>query len=146
MLDRTIDLVSPFCQQQTYEGQVDETFGIHTSNVEIGCEILSTSWKAEPGKPITEKRKFNNEDIIYKQIRSKAYEALGFFFKDKARDFEDATDKSKNQAADLKELEAAVRKIKEMNIPVAKPLCDIHNNVCFYFKQQNSQLSNKQCY
>ena len=57
MLDRTIDLVSPFCQQQTYEGQVDETFGIHTSNVEIGCEILSTSWKAEPGKPITEEQR-----------------------------------------------------------------------------------------
>jgi hypothetical protein len=84
MLDRTIDLVSPFCQQQTYEGQVDENFGINTSQVEIGKEILSTAYKPEPGQPTTEIRKFNNEDIIYKEIRSKAYEALGFYFKAKA--------------------------------------------------------------
>lgn len=31
MLDRTVDLISPFCVQQTYEGQIDETFGIKTT-------------------------------------------------------------------------------------------------------------------
>jgi hypothetical protein len=46
----------------------------------------------------------------------------------------------------LKELEANVRRIKEMNIPVAKPLCDIHNNICYHFKMQNNQLDKKQCY
>lgn len=46
--------------------------------------------------PRSEVRRFNNEDIIYKQIRSKAYESLGFFFKEKMQEFEDATDKSKN--------------------------------------------------
>jgi hypothetical protein len=30
---------------------------------------------------------------------------LGFFFKEKLKEFEDATDKSKNTAVDLKELE-----------------------------------------
>ena len=39
-----------------------------------------------------------------------------------------------------------MRRIKEMNIPVAKPLCDIHNNICFYFKQRSIELNNKQCY
>ena len=98
MLDRSCDLISPFCQQQTYEGQVDEHFGINTNMTEIACDILSTSWKPEPGQPTTELKKFDSEDIIFKQIRSKAYESLGFFFKEKAREFEDATDKSKNQA------------------------------------------------
>jgi len=36
-----------------------------------------------------------------------------------------------------------VRRIKEMNIPIAKPLCDMHNNICYYIKQQNSLLNNK---
>lgn len=79
-------------------------------------------------------RKLTNDDIIFRQIRSKAYEALGFFFTEKAKDFQDATDKSKNEAKDLKDLQASVQRIKEMNIPVAKPLCDTHNNICYYIK------------
>lgn len=43
------------------------------------------------------------------------------------------TDKSKT--SDLKELTAIASRIKEMNIPVMKPLCDIHNNICYYIKQ-----------
>lgn len=146
MLDRSCDLISPFCQQQTYEGQVDEHFGIRTAQTEIACDILSTQWKPEPGQPTTEIRRFDQSDIIFKQIRSRAYESLGYFFKSKNQEFEDATDKSKNQASDLKELEANVRRIKEMNIPVAKPLLDIHNNLCYYFKQRNIELTAKQCY
>lgn len=33
-----------------------------------------------------------------------------------------------------------------MNIPVAKPLCDTHNNICYYIKTQNSLMNNKQCH
>ena len=33
-----------------------------------------------------------------------------------------------------------------MNIPVAKPLCDMHNNICFWMKQQNNLMANKQLY
>ena len=46
----------------------------------------------------------------------------------------------------MKELEAQVRRIKDMNIPVAKPLVDQHNNICFYLKQQNSEKDNKKCH
>ena len=33
-----------------------------------------------------------------------------------------------------------------MNIPIAKPLCDMHSNICYYIKQKNTQLNNKQCH
>ena len=114
---------------------MDETFGIQTSQVEIAKEILSTSYKPEPGQPTTEIRRLNNEDIIFKEIRSKPYEAMGFYITEKIREFEQATDKNQNKNADLKQLEAAVKRIKEMNIPVAKPLCDLHNNIGFYIKE-----------
>jgi hypothetical protein len=83
MFDRTVDLISPFCVQQTYEGQIDETFGIETNSAEIDCAILNSNFKAEPGKPTKEQKKFTSEDIIYRQIRDKAYESLGFFFTEK---------------------------------------------------------------
>jgi len=49
--------------------------------VEIDSAILSTNYKPEAGKPTSEIKKLTNEDMIFKQIRSKAYESLGFFFK-----------------------------------------------------------------
>ncbi len=66
MLDRTVDLISPFCVQQTYEGQIDETFGIKTTLVDIDSAILSTNYKPEPGKPTSEIKKLTNEDMIFK--------------------------------------------------------------------------------
>ena len=41
---------------------------------------------------------------------------------------------------------AKVAKIKEMNIPVMKPLLDHHNNICFWLKQKNSEKDNKKCH
>jgi excinuclease UvrABC ATPase subunit len=31
ILDRTVDLVTPMCTQLTYEGLIDEVYGIHNS-------------------------------------------------------------------------------------------------------------------
>jgi hypothetical protein len=64
--------------------------------VEIACEILSSNYKPEVGKPTTNTLKLTNEDMIFKQIRSQPYESLGFFFTQKALEFEAVTDKSQN--------------------------------------------------
>jgi hypothetical protein len=48
------------------------------------------------------------------------------------------TDKSKT-TSDIKALEESVRKIKEMNIPLTKPLCDMHNNICYFIKKFNTE-------
>lgn len=41
LLDRTIDLISPFCAQQNYEGQLDETFGINSAYTKIPNKIIN---------------------------------------------------------------------------------------------------------
>ena len=104
---------------------------------------MSSNYKPEVGKPTTNTLKLSNEDMIFKEIRSKPYESLGFYFTDKALQFEAATDKNQNKSQDLKELQESVQKIKALNIPVAKPLCDIHNNICYYMKKQNVVLNTK---
>jgi hypothetical protein len=35
------------------------------------------------------------------------------------------------------------KKVKELNIPVAKPLLDIHSNIAFNMKKLNSELNTK---
>lgn len=43
LLDRSIDLISPFLIQQNYEGQIDETFGLHSGYTEIQNRIINPS-------------------------------------------------------------------------------------------------------
>jgi hypothetical protein len=40
MLDRSIDLVSPFCVNQTYEGLLDEVFRIKTCSITGNTAII----------------------------------------------------------------------------------------------------------
>ena len=79
MIDRSIDLITPFCVQQTYEGQIDENFGIKSNQTEVASEILSSKWKPEPGKPTTNIIKLTNDDIIFKDIRNSYFGSLGFY-------------------------------------------------------------------
>lgn len=41
LLDRSIDLISPFLIQQNYEGQIDETFGIQSGYTEIENSVIA---------------------------------------------------------------------------------------------------------
>lgn len=43
MFDRTIDMISPFCVQQNYEGQIDENFGISSGYARIPMKIINPS-------------------------------------------------------------------------------------------------------
>jgi len=40
MFDRDIDVVSPFCVNQTYEGLLDEFYGISTSTISVDNKIV----------------------------------------------------------------------------------------------------------
>lgn len=115
----------------TYEGQIDEQFGIQSNFSEIPCEALSSNYTIGQ-QPTTKKISLTNEDFIFKAIRNKPYESLGYYFRQKAMEFEEVNSKVKPK--DLKELEASVRRIKDMNIPVAKPLVDQHCLICGYMK------------
>ena len=42
IIDRSVDMITPICTQLTYEGLVDEIFGIQTS----ACSFLSLFFKS----------------------------------------------------------------------------------------------------
>jgi len=39
MMDRSVDLVSPFCYQRTYEGRLDDNFSIDTCVISVANKI-----------------------------------------------------------------------------------------------------------
>jgi hypothetical protein len=86
MLDRDVDLVSPFCIQQTYEGQVDETLGLSMGKAKVHRSVIDSYYNQTISDlPPMAEIEFNSSDPIYSEIRYKPYEALGFYFQVKTQ-------------------------------------------------------------
>jgi hypothetical protein len=83
MLDRSVDFISPFCIQQTYEGSIDEAFGIETSSVELDRTVLNPQWLPEPGQLSRVNLTLNNDDFIFREVRSMSIHSIGIVTKQK---------------------------------------------------------------
>lgn len=81
MLDRSVDLVSPFCVQQTYEGSIDEAYGIETSSIEVDRLVLNPQWKPEPGQPTRVNLTLTSDDFIFREVRSMSLHSIGIVTK-----------------------------------------------------------------
>lgn len=89
LLDRTIDLISPFCAQQNYEGQLDEAFGIHSAYTKIPNKIINPIETQNEGKDpegLQELKLTNESDFIFKEVRNVSLSALGIVTTKKLQD------------------------------------------------------------
>jgi len=78
MLDRTIDLISPFCAQQNYEGQLDETYGIQSGYTKIPNKVINpTASDGKDPEALLAMRLTNEDDFIFREIRDISLSALG---------------------------------------------------------------------
>jgi len=50
MIDRSCDMISPFCMQATYEGLLDDTFGIDCTHITIATDISNPEANPEDRK------------------------------------------------------------------------------------------------
>ena len=103
MLDRSVDLISPFCLQQTYEGSIDEAYGVETSQVEVDRIVLNPMWKPEPGQPSRVTLTLSNDDFIFKEVRSMSIHSIGIVTKQKLQDIMDLLSRKDNNSS-IKEL------------------------------------------
>ena len=95
IMDRDVDLISPFLTPLTYEGLIDSFIGIkegaihmdpsvvgEDDDVEEGKKKKKAADGRKPGDPVT--ITMTNNDVIFAEIRSLSIEQLGVFLKDKA--------------------------------------------------------------
>ena len=66
LFDRSCDYVTPLCSQLTYEGILDDTFGINSGFVRIGEDIMGKNVKVL----------LNARDPVYKIIRSMHFSSV----------------------------------------------------------------------
>jgi len=81
MVDRDVDLISPFCVSQSYEGLLDEFFGIKTCKLTVENKIVY------PDEAVRQQLKLKEEGLhefdltdnvpMFAEIRNKHFNVAG---------------------------------------------------------------------
>ncbi|KAK5638912.1 hypothetical protein RI129_013207 [Pyrocoelia pectoralis] len=87
IIDRGVDLISPLATQLTYEGLIDEIFGINNTTANfpadkfLSNEERNTKSLAEDKKSII----LNSADKLFSELRDKNFNAVGTFLSKQAK-------------------------------------------------------------
>lgn len=87
LLDRNVDLLTPLATQLTYEGLIDEIYGIQNSYVKLPPEKFAPK-KQGDGKDLpaeAKKLQLNSAEELYAEIRDKNFNAVGSVLSKKAK-------------------------------------------------------------
>ncbi|KAL5017366.1 hypothetical protein ScPMuIL_006955 [Solemya velum] len=88
ILDRNVDLLTPLLTQLTYEGLIDEIFGLKDTSVKLPPEkFMPENKDGGPREVPTEPKKLilNSSDELYADLRDKNFNAVGALVSKKAR-------------------------------------------------------------
>ncbi|KAF4532459.1 hypothetical protein B566_EDAN003034 [Ephemera danica] len=88
LIDRGVDLLSPLATQLTYEGLIDELFGINNTMVALPEEKFSQSSEPNPMLNAEKKMKniaLNSAEELFAELRDKNFSAVGPALSRKAR-------------------------------------------------------------
>ncbi|KAH3744739.1 vacuolar protein sorting-associated protein 33A [Pelomyxa schiedti] len=90
ILDRDIDMVTPMLTMLTYEGRIDEQFGIVNNSIELPYEVVVSSKEGQPEPPPNTKVRFqlNNNDRVFAEMRNMNFSAVGKALSKKAKDID----------------------------------------------------------
>jgi hypothetical protein len=114
LIDRTTDLVTPMCTQLTYEGLIDEIFGINNATLDLPEEKLVdpknlSKDKIKPGAK--KKIALNSDDKIFHEIRDLNLRAVSPFLNKKAKAI-DQYYKERHKAQTVSQLKDYWEKLK----------------------------------
>ncbi|PRP79315.1 hypothetical protein PROFUN_13009 [Planoprotostelium fungivorum] len=93
IIDREVDLITPLLTQLTYEGLIDEIFGISNSFVEIDPNIIGAVAAKKDGPPVDPNRKhkvpLNSGDRVFSTLRDLNFNNVGPLLNKKAREIDE---------------------------------------------------------
>ena len=99
ILDRTIDNITPFCSNYTYEGLIDELFDINYNKIHIDETILNEEKKKDNKKKEENKKVYfltSSENNFYYRIRSMHYNNANTYLKMRSNYFQEIEEKTRN--------------------------------------------------
>tara|TARA_B110000285_G_C15098654_1_gene603618 strand:+ start:567 stop:1271 length:705 start_codon:yes stop_codon:yes gene_type:complete len=142
MFDRDIDVVSPFCVNQTYEGLLDEFYGIQTCTISVENRIVYPDEKVRKELGQTDEGRtdfvLNSEDTMFNEIRNKHFNVAGPHLNKTISDIQRMMN-DKNQKT-IQELDKFIKKLKNMNVVKAKEIATSHINVATHITSSQRNL------
>ena len=105
LIDRNVDMVTTMMTQLTYEGLIDELFGIKNSYIDVSAELVGA--KTEGPKKLL----LNNNDALLKETRDLNFRVLGPLLHKKAEFIKD-TYSERHSATTVNEMHSFMQKFK----------------------------------
>jgi len=145
LIDRNVDLVTPFCVSQTYEGLLDEFFRIRSCAIEVETAVIKPDAQKEATQERSKILTLTNDDKIFKDVRDKHFNTLEGTFSQKVQQIQSIV-KEKDAPQSIDELEAYIAKIKNMDISKGKDILTHHINLAFFINNQMKNIDYSHAY
>ncbi|KAL1923818.1 uncharacterized protein VTP21DRAFT_8798 [Calcarisporiella thermophila] len=127
ILDRSVDLITPLCTQLTYEGLIDEIWGIRNACVEFDTSVVGTlspppkvsgsSSSATAPPPASKKRRvqLNSGDRLYSQLRDLNFAVVGGYLNRVAKRINENYEE-RHQAKTITQIREFVGKLGDLQV------------------------------
>ncbi|XP_041347888.1 vacuolar protein sorting-associated protein 33A-like [Gigantopelta aegis] len=140
ILDRTVDLLTPMLSQLTYEGLIDEIFGLNNTSVKLPPEKFTPGNQQQQGSSDapTELKKFilNSSDELFADLRDKNFNAVGSIVSRKAKVITAEFDE-RHSAKTVGEMKHFVSKLPHLQ--AARQSLAIHTSIAELIKEATDQ-------
>ncbi|KAK3088447.1 hypothetical protein FSP39_019326 [Pinctada imbricata] len=115
IIDRNVDLLTPLLSQLTYDGLIDEIFGINNTSVKLPPEKFMTGNQSQEDSIPTEKKKIilNSSDELYAELRDKNFNAVGSIVSKRAKTITQEFDE-RHSAKTVSEMKQFVSKLPHL--------------------------------
>lgn len=146
ILDRQVDLITPLVTQLTYEGLIDELFGIKNSSVKLPgdkffqaeSEGLSAASSDNNGGPKVKQFPLNSNEDLFAELRDKNFNAVGPTLSRKAKAISTAFDE-RHGAKTVQEFKSFVDKLPQMQS--LKLSLTVHTSIAELIKEKTDTSS-----
>ena len=110
LIDRAVDLITPLCSQLTYEGFIDELYGIQNNLMELPPRIAPADGK---GKKV--KVELNSGDKLYSEIRDMNFSYVGELLSRRAKNLSREYDERHNAktVSQIKQFTSKLKRLQE---------------------------------
>jgi hypothetical protein len=106
ILDRRVDMTTPFCTNFVYEGLIDEFFGINLNSIKISSKIL------EKEKEEIMKIDLSENDKFYTNIKNYNFSKIRVYLPGRLQEHSKILEEGKKKMDDMKKIQENLEKVK----------------------------------
>ena len=112
LLDRSVDLITPLVTQRTYEGLIDEFYGIKNNHVKLPPEKFVKDDQPVPSEPKT--LVLNSGEELFDSLRDKHYNAVGVTLKQVFQSIAVVKDSIRDNKLSVQDLRQVVQQMPKL--------------------------------